>query len=520
MVNLAIIFHMHQPYYKNLLTKETPVPWVRFHGTKDYLDMVKELEDFPDIKLTFNLVPSLIEQIQDYSNKTVIDKFLELSRKPVIDLSHDDKEFIRGNFFMINRDTVINRIPRYYELFLKKQAGKAYTQQDYLDLQVWFNLAWTDPYFRQRIPELRAAETKGRFFTEKEKQVILKKHLEILEDILPVYKEYVQKKQIEVTISPYYHPILPLLYNTTIAKEANINTVLPDREFAYPADAKAQIKEGVRMYESIFGSPPPGMWPSEEGVCEHIVPYFIQNGIRWIVTDEGLLFKSLKMKKRDARLIYQPHLLKRKEGRLNIVFRDRNLSDLIGFVYNKWSAEDAVKDFIGHLRNINEAYKGENVLVTIAMDGENAWEYYPNDGHDFLRALYKGLSEEKNIKTVTINEYLDSHPPKLQIRRLGAGSWIYSEFFRWIGNPYKNKAWEYLAAAREELKNLKRRSLPAKTIKLAVKQMYICEGSDWFWWYGDNQEDFDRMFRMHLSNFYTIIGKPVPAYLNRSLYLD
>lgn len=519
MVYLAIIFHMHQPYYKNLLTNETPVPWVRLHGTKDYLDMLTMLDDFPSIRLTFNLVPSLIEQIQDYTGQNVKDKFLELTRKPAAELTPEDKEFIRENFFSINRDTVISKHPRYFELYLKKQAKKAFTQQDYLDLQCWFNLAWIDPYFREHIPELMKITGKARFFSEKDKDTILKKQFEILGQILPAYKEFIKKEQVEVTISPYYHPILPLLYNTNVAREANIKTVLPKDNFSFPADARAQIKEGIQLYKTVFGGHPAGMWPSEEAVSDHIVPYFIENKINWIVSDEGILFKSLRRKKRDSRLVYQPYLLKREEGELNIVFRDRNLSDLIGFVYNKWNAQDAVNDFMNHLNNINRAFKNEDVLVTIAMDGENAWEYYANDGHEFLRELYKRLSQETNIQTTTIKEYLKAHPAKKQIKRLAAGSWIYSEFFRWIGNPYKNKAWEYLAKARADLKDVKN-SLDPETLKLAFKQMHICEGSDWFWWYGDNQEDFDRMFRMHLSNFYTIIHRPIPDYLTKSLYLD
>ena len=520
MLYLAIIFHMHQPYYKNLLTNESQMPWVRLHGTKDYLDMVIMLEKFPLIHQTFNLVPSLIEQTEDYLNNTVKDKFLELSLKPASDLTSQEKEFILANFFSIFKDKAIAIHPRYYDLFLKKLSHKEFIAQDYLDLQVWFNLAWIDPYFRQGIPELRALVNKARFFSEDDKRTVLSKHQELLKQILPAYKRFQDTGQIEITISPFYHPILPLLYNTKIAKEANIRAALPKINFSYPLDAKAQIDMAVQLFKDKFQASPVGMWPSEESVSQHIIPFIIQSGIKWIVTDEAILFKSLKNKKRDTKLLYKPYILKEKEGKLNVVFRDRNLSDLIGFEYHKWNTQNAVLDFIKHLNNIHEAFRGRNILVTIAMDGENAWEYYPNDGHDFLELLYEKMSETKFLKTVTVSEYLNLFPPKSQFSRIAAGSWINSDFSKWIGNPVKIKAWEYLAMARADFDEAiaNQDTLSEETLRLAWKQMFVLEGSDWFWWAGEDYPGyFDRLFRMHLANFYRIINKEIPEYLNRPL---
>jgi alpha-amylase/alpha-mannosidase (GH57 family) len=508
---------MHQPYYKNLLTQEVDLPWVRLHATKDYLDMVKILEKYPAIHLTFNLVPCLIEQIEDYTSRTVKDKYLELSYKPAKELSGQDKSFIQENFFFINKERVISLHPRYYELYLKKQAKKEFSSQDYLDLQVWFNLAWIDPVFRQSSLELKNIVNKARFFTEEEKQLVLARQIELLEDIIPTYKKFMQSRQIEISVSPYYHPILPLLYSTNTAKEANPKAVLPKVKFAYPQDCLAQIQEAVKFYQSKFGRKPAGMWPSEEAVSEHILPFLIDSGINWIIADEAILFKSRKLKKRNAKLLYQPYLLKRKEGDLNIIFRDRNLSDLIGFVYYAWKTEAAVQDFIGHLELIHNAAKAQDLLVTVAMDGENAWEYYTNDGADFLNLLYQRLSESKFIKTITVSEYLEKFSPQAEIKRLACGSWIYAEFGKWIGHPLKLRAWECLALARKELEthNLQ---LATHNLELAYKQIYIAEGSDWFWWYGDETNgDFDKLFRTHLLNFYALIAKDAPAYLNRPL---
>lgn len=494
---------------------------MRLHGVKDYLDMVKILDKYPKIHQTFNLVPSLLEQVEDYNRGTVKDKFLQLSRKHASELSMQEKEFIQNNFFMINREKVISYHPRYYELYFKKQSRKEFSQHDYLDLQTWFNLAWTDPYFRQNIPELKNVVNKARFFTEEEKGAVLNYQLQILRDIIPAYKDLMAKEQIEITISPYYHPILPLLFNTNIAREANPKTVLPKLQFSYPEDAKNQIDMAVKFFQDRFGILPCGMWPSEEAVSEHIVPIIIQSGIKWIVTDEALLFKSLKKKKRDTQFLYHPGLIKRKEGDLNIVFRDRNLSDLIGFVYQSMKTEDAVSDFMKHLENISKAYKEQNILVTIAMDGENAWEYYPNDGIDFLNLLYQNLSDSKFVTTVTISEYLKKFPASYEIKRLAAGSWIYGEFGKWIGNPLKVRAWEYLTRAREELEqavNRDKEFVSSDKMNLAWKQMNILEGSDWFWWYGEDPGgDFDRIFRMHMSNFYMMINKTMPDYLKKPI---
>lgn len=494
------------------------MPWVRLHGVKDYLDMVEILEKFPLIHLTFNLVPSLIEQIEDYTQRTIKDKFWELSYKPATELTETERKFILDNFFKINKERVISLFPRYYELYLKKLAKKDFISTDYLDLQVWFNLSWIDPDFRNTMPELKRIVEKARFFSEGEKGSVLDKQITILENIIPAYKKFMHSNQIELTVSPHYHPILPLLYNTKIAKEANPKTVLPKIQFSFPEDVKTQLNEAVKVFQSRFDKLPQGMWPSEAAVSEHILPFIIEAGINWIVTDEAILFKSLRKKKRDASLLYQPYLLKRKDGNLQIIFRDKNLSDLISFQYYRWETQSAVDNLLEHLKNIADTFSGQDILVTIAMDGENAWEYYPNDGHDFLELLYQKLSQAEFLKTVTISEYLKGHPANLEIRRLACGSWIFGEFGKWISSPKKARAWEYLALARKELeKILSCPDYSPDSIELAKKQIYILEGSDWFWWLGEEEDSFDKLFRLHLANFYAIIGKGAPQYLKEQI---
>ncbi|MDD5691107.1 MAG: glycoside hydrolase family 57 protein, partial [Candidatus Omnitrophica bacterium] len=407
-------------------------------------------------------------------------------------------------------ERVIATFARYYELYLKKQRGQEFSIQDYLDLQVYFNLSWIDPSFRKNISELKKICAKERFFNEEDKRIVLDKQLLILKEIIPAYRLFKQNGQIEISVTPYYHPILPLLCSTNIAKEANKKTALPKKEFNYPIDAKEQIESAVGFYKQRFDTKPEGMWPSEEAVSEHILPHIIESGVKWIVTDEAILFKSLKIKKRNTKVLYQPHLLKRKKGELSIVFRDRNLSDLIGFNYHGMKETDAVNNFMGHLENINKAFKDTDTLVTIAMDGENAWEFFRNDGHDFLELFYQRISDSDFVKTTTISEYLKLNPAKTEIKRLSAGSWIYGEFGKWIGNPSKVRCWEWLADAR---KALEKAGKPVD--KLALKQIYILEGSDWFWWAGEDPDgSFDRLFRLHLANFYKLINQDTPAYLN------
>lgn len=508
---------MHQPYYLDLATGQMQLPWVRLHGIKDYLDMVKILEHYPNIRQTFNLVPSLIEQIQAYSDG-VQDTWQALSYKKASELSVQEKDFLRDNFFSAHLRNIISLYPRYYQLYLKKQERGEFTTQDYLDLQVWFNLAWFDPILKKSLPDLKAVIAKARNFNEEDKRKVLEAQIEVLKETLPVYKKYQDSGQIEVTTTPYYHPIAPLLYNTNIAREANRSAHLPQDNFNYPEDAQSQIRQAVELYQKTFGRPLRGMWPSEEAVSEHILPFFAQSGIRWIVADEDIMLRSIH-KKRSPENLYKPYLLKREEGELSAVFRDRNLSDLIGFVYHGLTEHAAVADFIGHLHNIAKGAQGKDCLVTIAMDGENAWEYYRNDGWDFLSHLYKCLSDDKLIQTVTVSEYLNRFPAQDNIRRLSAGSWIYGNFNKWIGQEQKNRAWEYLAAARRELKRASEHQGPRAPVDMekAWKQMYVCEGSDWFWWYGDNNKDFDELYRRHLSNFYRFLGQEPPEYLSRPI---
>jgi alpha-amylase/alpha-mannosidase (GH57 family) len=550
---------MHQPYYRDILTGEVTLPWVRLHGIKDYLDMVKLLEDFPNIHQTFNLTCCLIDQLEGYTSNGAgtspaatsvaaplvgasgsSDKFLELSKKKAQDLSDEEKDFILFNFFTANVENMFKPHPRYYDLLLKRgtrvtpdqifRARRRFKTRDFLDLQVWFNLAWFDPFFRENIPELKELIKKGKNFTEEEKDIILDKQLSILKDIIPTYKKFQESGQIEVTTSPYYHPILPLIYNMAKALESMPQAKLPKMKINFPEDVKWQIDKAVEKYKNCFSIPPRGMWPPEGAVSEDILPLIMEAGINWIATDEGILLKSIE-KLRSPELVYKPYLLEREGKRLNILFRDHTLSDLIGFVYYRMPTNEAIDDFLKRLYDIqDELGKKGTFLVTVALDGENAWEHYPNDGRDFLIGLYERLSQDKNLKMVTVSEFLKENPPKDKIKKLFPGSWINTDFSMWVGNEEKNLAWEYLTKVRNKLSNAPTRGaatddvaaglvpVPNSKIDDAWHSLYIAEGSDWFWWYGGSRtsifdEEFDRLYRRHLSNIYSLIGEEPPDYL-------
>ncbi len=532
MLYLSFLWHMHQPYYKNLLTGEVSLPWVRFHGIKDYLDMLLILEKYPKIKATFNLVPSLLDQIEDYQNpEGSKDIYLEISRKKAADLSIDEKAFLLEKFFMLNWDTMVKVYPRYNELLAKrgeyanpedkKNALAKFSTQDFLDLQVWFNLAWFDPVFKNNIPELKELVKKGKKFSEEDKKAVLDNQLEILKKIIPQYKKMQSSGQIEASITPYYHPIMPLILDTEDAGESMPWATLPEKRCQFPEDVSWHIRNAVENYQKHFGISPKGMWPSEGSVSEKLIPFIIKEGISWIATDEEILWRSLA-KGRSGEALYQPYLLERKEGKLNIIFRDHALSDAFGFVYHHWHANQAVDDFLKHLKRIDDHLpKDKNYLVPVILDGENAWEYYANDGLDFLNMLYERLSNESFVTTTTVGKYIEENPPQGKINKLFAGSWINGNFSVWIGQEEKNTSWEYLSRARRDLvdflgKNPKLKN--SKEIELAWRNIYIAEGSDWNWWYGPEhvsatEEEFDRLYRTHLSNSYIATGREVPDFL-------
>ncbi len=543
---VAFIWHQHQPLYKSpdsgvslSSSQQYRLPWVRLHGTKDYLDLVLLLEKYPKLHQTVNLVPSLILQLEDYIAGTALDPYLTASLTPVEQLTQPQREFIVQHFFDANHHTLIDPHPRYSQLYHQRQEYgqpwclENWQQQDYSDLLAWHNLAWIDPLFWDD-PEIAGWLKQGRNFTLSDRQRIYSKQREILSRIIPQHRKMQAAGQLEVTTTPYTHPILPLLADTNAGRVAVPHMNLPQQRFQWAEDIPRHLQKAWNLYTDRFGQEPRGLWPSEQSVSPAILPYIIKQGFKWICSDEAVLGWTLKHffhrdgagNVEEPELLYRPYRLQTRAGDLAIVFRDHRLSDLIGFTYGAMPAKQAAANLVGHLQAIakmqRERQSEQPWLVTIALDGENCWEFYPQDGKPFLEALYQSLELEPHLKLVTVSEFLEKFPATATIpgEQLHSGSWVDGSFTTWIGDPVKNRAWDYLTQARETLA-----SHPEATEENnpeAWEALYAAEGSDWFWWFGEghssNQDAiFDQLFREHLYGIYKALNEPVPPYLKQPL---
>jgi alpha-amylase/alpha-mannosidase (GH57 family) len=541
---VAFIWHQHQPLYKSRdpnssLAGKYRLPWVRLHGTKDYLDLVLILEKYPKLHQTVNLVPSLILQLEDYVAGVALDPYLELALTPEAQLTPAQKQYIIHHFFDGNHHTLVDPHPRYRELYQQRQKKgqpwclEYWSLQDYSDLLAWHNLAWIDPLFWDD-PDIAAWLEKGKDFTLADRQRIYSKQREIIARIVPQHKKMQDAGQLEVITSPYTHPILPLLADTDAGRVAVPEMTLPEKRFQWAEDIPRHLRKATQMYADRFGTIPRGLWPSEQSVSPAILPYIAKEGFNWICSDEAVLGWSLKHffhrdevgNIREPELMYRPYRLETDYGDLAIVFRDHRLSDLIGFTYGAMEPQKAAADLVGHLEAIqrmaDESDSEQPWLVTIALDGENCWEYYQKDGLPFLDALYSRLSKEDDIKLVTVSEFIEKYPPTTTISnpKLHSGSWVDGSFTTWIGDPVKNRAWDYLTEARETL--AKHPEATEENNPEVWEALYAAEGSDWFWWFGEghssNQDAmFDQLFREHLYAIYSSLNEKIPPYLLQPL---
>jgi alpha-amylase/alpha-mannosidase (GH57 family) len=553
-LHLTILWHQHQPrYFKDPETGEYLEPWVRIHGIKDYYDMVAILREYPGITVTVNLTPVLLEQLEeiiraydDYAARPHhpgrpdfipgCDMWVRLTLTPAESLTYNEKALLLRNFFRMPRETMIDPYPRFAELADKKRGDSdediqrtidAYTDADWRDLQAWFNLAEFDPDFREGqvvLPDGQTASVaglvaKGRNFTEADKAEIIATQFRILRNIIPLHQQLQAEGRIEVITSPFYHPILPLVCDTDVARQADPGIDLPTVRFAYPVDAEAQVQLACGAYLQHFGRKARGMWPSEGSVSEAVIPIAARAGLDWIASDEEVLAKSLGKGSMGPYDKYRMYYAGASGARVGIIFRDHKLSDEIGFNYSKMNGVAAANDL---LKKLHTVYRGIQDLdgefvVPIIMDGENAWENFERDGKDFFRSLYSQLSQAPWLRTMTISDYFDEYPPPASLDRLAPGSWISPDFNTWIGEPEENKAWEYLALARAAVgERLPGLSLDQR--RAVMHEIYIAEGSDWFWWYGldqnsGNDESFDNAFRGTLINAYRAAGLEPPQYL-------
>ncbi len=527
MTNVALLWHMHQPYYEDLATGEHILPWVRMHALKDYYGMAALVAEFPDLRLTFNLVPSLLVQLEAYAEERAHDSHLELGLKPASSLTEDDRRRALAEFFHASRDRMIAPYPRYQELLQKRDTGTGYTDADFLDLQVWHKLAWLDPYFLDGDERVRTLLGKQRGFSEADKLVLREVELELLRRVIPEYRAAAARGQAELSTSPFYHPILPLVCDTDIYLTTHPHASVPRPPFRYPEDAAEQIRRARECHLRLFGRPPAGLWPSEGSVSNAVAALAADAGFAWMATDEVVLARTLGREfRRDGsgrldapEALYRPYAVRAGTSEIRCLFRDHALSDLIGFVYAGWDADAAAHDFVERLaeagRRFSAGAGGEEATIAVILDGENAWEHFPGGGRPFLRALYGRLTAHRELRTVTMAQAAAGAARTLT--GVFPGSWIDGNFFIWIGHADDQRAWRQLREARQAVAALAP-SAPAADRERAYREILIAEGSDWCWWYGDDHSsehdlDFDDLYRRHLRNVYQMLNQPVPEEL-------
>ncbi len=525
---------MHQPYYTDPVTRTVAMPWARLHASKAYFDMAFLLERFPDIRSTFNFTPSLLLQLNEVASGSVADLFLEYAARPATDLAPGERAFLLRHFFAASWANMVRPFPRYHELLVKRgmdgrqdwdRTAKEFTTQDWLDLQVWHNLSWFGYGAVARYPRLAALRHKDRGFTEENKHEVLTIQRQVVSDIIPMYRALSEKGQIELTTTPFYHPILPLIIDTDIGRRPRPDSALPSR-FQATADAEAQLQRAVIYHTAQFGHAPRGLWPSEGSVCPEMVPLVRQAGFDWMATDEGVLARSLGHWNRQTDL-FHPYWVGSSGQDVAMVFRDRDISDAFGFVYSKWTAESAIDDVLRRVASNAEHATSDHVLIPIILDGENPWEHYFDGGEQFLGGLYKRLSKgaldtaDCRVLTKTVSQALKDYPPEARLSSLHSGSWINSDFKIWIGHAEDNRAWDMVRESRARLVDMEP-TLTAEQRAGAWEALYAAEGSDWFWWYGDDfhteyKAEFDRLFRTHLRNVFLRAGTVPPEFLHHSV---
>lgn len=521
---------MHQPYYKNPFTEKFELPWTRMHALKDYLGMVNILEDFPQIKATYNLVPSMLVQLEEYAREAK-DTFQDHYRKNPEQLNPDEIAFIVRHFFSANEENLIKPYPRYHYLYNKKKSypdaeisgwKEIFSAEELRDIQVWFDLCHFDEEYKQNDPAIRDLIKKGENFSELDKKVMEKKELELIKKIIPEYKRFSKSGQIEISTSPFYHPILPLLINPQEGKNSAPDLPDYDLNFSWEEDAISQLEMALNYMKNTFGETPRGIWPSEGSLSQEVIHILNDLGIQWTATDEINLSKSLGIEiKRNPQgvvdipeKLYRPYTVSGTKTR--IFFRDQKLSDLIGFEYQKWPSQEAAADLVKKIKSL-PGRENQELVVPIILDGENPWEFYPHSGRDFLREWFTRIQEDPLLETVTFSEAAGVESGKLNY--LEPGSWINGNFNIWIGHKEDIRAWQLLQSARDEVARFAKNNTGSR-VKEVRDFLFAAEGSDWFWWFGKEHytseiDIFDNLFRLNLKKIYELTEVKIPEELLR-----
>ena len=534
-LSLAIYWHMHQPVYE--IEGTYLMPWARLHAVKDYLDMVLVLEKFPKLKLNFDVVPALMDTVVDYTQGKH-DIHSELSVSDVYNMNEEEKAFILNNFFSSKFETMIYRSENYKNLYQKRFSKDTcnpdeFSPQEISDLMALFNLVWIDSVHYTRYPRLQELWDKQYNYTLEDRVEIINIHRKIMEEIIPTYKKYVSEGRIEMTTSAYYHSILPILIDLKASTKSTLTTDGLPSSWGMLEDAKAQIKKALDRVEEIMGTRPKGFWPPELCLGPKTLNILAKEGIEWTISDEGILSDSINfdfIRDFKGNLNDPYHLLKvyeyqTKSEPINVIFRDRSLANLINFEYAGIDSKMAANDLYDKIKVIQNKLlvsPDDTHLLTIALDGENCWENYQNDGNEFLTNIYSMLEKDDTLETVLITEYIRADKHKKILNKIHSGSWIDKTFQYWIGENTKNKAWNYLKETRDAYENFAKENSDNPNLDAAYRELLIAEGSDWFWWYGEPNNSgqdyvFDYMYRERLKNVYLVLGIEPPQHLDNSL---
>ena len=532
-INIALLWHMHQPVYKNPYTQKTELPWVRLHGLKDYYGMAALLNDFPRIKATYNLVPCLLTQLEDYCRGEK-DIFQDIFIKDAQSLGIEEIHFLVRHFFSANYRNLIRPWPRYRYLYEKKTRyqntghtpwEKIFSANELRDLQVWFQLCHFDEIYKAEDTRLMELLKKGENFTEADKKLVEELEIEFLAKIIPRYKKSSDSGQIELSTTPYFHPILPLLVNPQEGRIANTGLPEYDLHFNWTGDAVFQLESALDYMEKTFGKRPGGIWPSEGSLSMEVLKIMTSLDIQWTATDELNLSRSLGIPiDRDQQFIlknpevlYRPYAVKDSSIDTKIFFRDRYLSDLIGFHYQETPPEKAAADLLDRIKRSGSKVPGDHDIVApIILDGENAWEFYPNNGRDFLKEFFRLITEDQDLEAVTFSEALEMDIEPGDISHLSSGSWVHGNFDIWIGDEEDRKAWKLLEKTKKAIDKKEHQSGLSEDQKKEIREyISIAQGSDWFWWFGKENYTpdlhiFDNLFRKNLQKVYDILGKVAP----------
>jgi len=542
-LDLVILWHMHQPDYRDNETKEFILPWVYLHAIKDYTDMAYHLEMHPGIRLVVNFVPVLLDQLEDYCQQfakaTIRDPLLRLLATPDLDqISSEDRALIFESCFLSNHETMLKPYPAYQVLrniYNEMQAlgdkDMTYASGQYLaDLLMWYHLAWTGESVRRSNKNVIELMSKGKQFSFEDRISLFNLFGELIGNLIPRYRKLAESGQIELSTTPHYHPLAPLLIDFNSARDSLPDAALPATT-CYPGGrgrVEFHVKSAVATHSKRFGIKPAGIWPAEGAISDAFVHILVENGTQWIASGQGVLANSLQKSYPDQPLLdsgtylYQPYRFDTGNGGALCFFRDDQLSDLIGFEYAKWFGRDAAQNFIDRLELIRHTtHETISPVVSVILDGENAWESYPYNGYYFLNDLYELLEQHSAIHTTTFQSYINKQQKdKTFIKPLPtlcAGSWVYGNFSTWVGDHDKNAAWDLLCAAKHTYDLvIQSQRLTKKEKEAANQQLASCESSDWFWWFGDYNspaavESFDQLFRKNLINLYKLLKIPAPA---------